>query len=60
MDSRICLVGPNGAGKTTLTKLMCRELDPTTGYVAKNAHCIMARFHQHFVDQIDMTRTPLQ
>ena len=60
MDSRICLVGPNGAGKTTLTKLMCRELEPTAGYVAKNAHCIMARFHQHFVDQINMDLTPLE
>ncbi|CAG9572767.1 putative ATP-binding cassette protein subfamily F,member 2 [Leishmania major strain Friedlin] len=60
MDSRICLVGPNGAGKTTLTKLMCRELEPTAGYVAKNAHCVMARFHQHFVDQINMDLTPLE
>lgn len=60
MDSRICLVGPNGAGKTTLTKLMCRELEPSSGYVAKNAHCIMARFHQHFVDQINMDLTPLE
>eukprot|EP00331_Platyophrya_macrostoma_P003334 CAMPEP_0176419008 /NCGR_PEP_ID=MMETSP0127-20121128/7801_1 /TAXON_ID=938130 /ORGANISM="Platyophrya macrostoma, Strain WH" /LENGTH=605 /DNA_ID=CAMNT_0017799423 /DNA_START=27 /DNA_END=1844 /DNA_ORIENTATION=+ len=60
LDSRICLVGPNGAGKTTLTKMMCRELDPTTGYVAKNAHCVIARFHQHFVDQINMNLTPLE
>ncbi|CCW64685.1 unnamed protein product [Phytomonas sp. EM1] len=60
MDSRICLVGPNGAGKTTLTKLMCRELEPTSGYVSKNAHCVMARFHQHFVDQINMDLTPLE
>ncbi|CCW72335.1 unnamed protein product [Phytomonas sp. Hart1] len=60
MDSRICLVGPNGAGKTTLTKLMARELEPAGGYVAKNAHCVMARFHQHFVDQINMALTPLE
>lgn len=60
MDSRICLVGPNGAGKTTLTKLMCRELEPTSGYVAKNAHLTIARFHQHFVDQIDMNLSPLE
>ncbi|CUG34849.1 ABC transporter, putative [Bodo saltans] len=39
---------------------MCRELEPTTGYVAKNAHCVMARFHQHFVDQINMDLTPLE
>ncbi|EPY27249.1 ATP-binding protein cassette, sub-family F, member 2 [Angomonas deanei] len=60
MESRICLVGPNGAGKTTLTKLMCRELEPTAGIVTKNAHCVMARFHQHFVDQINMELTPLE
>ena len=60
LDSRVCLVGPNGAGKTTLTKLICRELEPTEGYVAKNAHCTMARFNQHFVDQIDMNLTPLE
>eukprot|EP00744_Colponema_vietnamica_P001696 GILI01002787.1.p1 GENE.GILI01002787.1~~GILI01002787.1.p1 ORF type:complete len:619 (-),score=111.80 GILI01002787.1:70-1926(-) len=59
MDSRVCLVGPNGAGKTTLTKLITRDLDPTEGYVAKNAHCTIARFHQHFVDQIDMSLSPL-
>lgn len=60
MDSRVCLVGPNGAGKTTLTKLITRDLDPTQGYVAKNAHCTIARFHQHFVDQIDMSLSPLE
>jgi ATP-binding cassette subfamily F protein 2 len=60
LDSRICLLGPNGAGKTTLTKLMTRELDATEGYVTKNAHCTIARFHQHFADQIDGTLTPLQ
>ena len=60
MDSRVCLVGPNGAGKTTLTKLITRDLDPTTGFVAKNAHCTIARFHQHFVDQIDLNQTPLE
>lgn len=60
MDSRVCLVGPNGAGKTTLTKLITRDLEPTEGYVAKNAHCTIARFHQHFVDQINMDLSPLE
>lgn len=60
LDSRVCLCGPNGAGKTTLTKLICRELEPTEGYVARNAHCIIARFHQHFVDQINMDLSPLE
>ena len=60
MDSRICLVGPNGAGKMTLTKLLVRELESTTGYVALNAHCTIARFRQHFVDQIDLSLSPLE
>ena len=58
-ESRICLVGPNGAGKTTLTKMMIRELECTEGQVTKNAHCKIARFHQHFVDLIDMSLSPL-
>lgn len=58
-ESRICLVGPNGAGKTTLTKMMIRELEATEGTVNKNAHCRISRFHQHFVDVMDLTMTPL-
>jgi ATP-binding cassette, subfamily F, member 2 len=60
LDSRIAIVGPNGAGKTTLTKLITRDLEPTSGYVAKNAHAILARFHQHFADQINPELTPLE
>lgn len=60
MDSRICICGPNGAGKTTFTKLVTRELDPTSGYVAKNAHCMIARYHQHFADEVDQELSPLQ
>eukprot|EP01064_Diplonema_japonicum_P009589 TRINITY_DN17061_c0_g1_i1.p1 TRINITY_DN17061_c0_g1~~TRINITY_DN17061_c0_g1_i1.p1 ORF type:complete len:740 (+),score=141.86 TRINITY_DN17061_c0_g1_i1:43-2220(+) len=60
LDSHVCLVGPNGAGKTTLQKLITGELEPTKGYVSKNGHCVVARFNQHFVDQLDMSLTPLQ
>ena len=60
LDSHVCLVGPNGAGKTTLQKLITGELEPTKGYVSKNGHCTVARFNQHFVDQLDMDLTPLQ
>ena len=58
-ESRICLVGPNGAGKTTLTKMMTRDLESTQGTVSKNAHCKIARFHQHFVDVMDLSMTAL-
>ena len=60
LDSHICLVGPNGAGKTTLQKLITGELEPTKGYVSRNGHCVVSRFNQHFVDQLDMELSPLQ
>eukprot|EP01012_Entosiphon_sulcatum_P050999 TRINITY_DN7000_c0_g1_i1.p1 TRINITY_DN7000_c0_g1~~TRINITY_DN7000_c0_g1_i1.p1 ORF type:complete len:615 (+),score=126.55 TRINITY_DN7000_c0_g1_i1:25-1845(+) len=52
LDSRVALVGPNGAGKTTLQKLMMGLLDPTEGMISRNGHLRIARFAQHFVDQL--------
>lgn len=59
LDSRIALVGPNGAGKSTLLKLIVGDLTPTTGSVRPNQHLRMARYTQHFVDTLDLTKTPL-
>jgi|APGre2960657444_1045066.scaffolds.fasta_scaffold01255_7 ATP-binding cassette subfamily F protein 3 len=59
LDSRIALVGRNGIGKTTLLNLMTGQLQATSGHVSRNAHCRVAAFSQHFVDQLDMTATPL-
>ena len=59
LDSRVALVGPNGAGKTTLLKLICNELLPTNGQVKPHAHLRIARYTQHFVDTLDLERTPL-
>eukprot|EP00741_Cyanophora_paradoxa_P025560 tig00000383_g24665.t1 len=60
LDSRIALVGPNGAGKSTLMKLMVEELSPTHGMVRRHTKLRLGRFHQHFVDQMDMSLSPLQ
>ena len=60
LDSRIALVGPNGAGKTTLVKLMSGELQPTAGDIRPHMHLKMGRFTQHFVDVLDLTKTPLE
>jgi len=50
----------NGAGKTTLVKLMAGELAPTMGDIRPHGHLKLGRFTQHFVDVLDMEKTPLE
>lgn len=60
LDSRVALVGPNGAGKTTLVKLMSSELMPTQGDIRPHGHLKIGRFTQHFVDVLQLDKTPLE
>jgi ATP-binding cassette subfamily F protein 2 len=60
LDSRVALVGPNGAGKTTLVKLMSSELQPTLGDIRPHGHLKIGRFTQHFVDVLQLDKTPLE
>ncbi len=60
LESRIALVGPNGAGKTTLVKLMSGELQPTLGDIRPHGHLKIGRFTQHFVDVLQLDKTPLE
>ncbi|EFA76464.1 ABC transporter-related protein [Heterostelium album PN500] len=59
MDSRVALVGANGVGKTTLLRLLCGELNETSGLVVRHGKLRFARFSQHFVDQLDLSKSPL-
>lgn len=59
LDSRIALVGPNGVGKSTLLKLMCHELTAVRGQVRTHTHLRIGRYQQHFINQLDMSKSPL-
>jgi len=60
LSSRIAIVGPNGAGKSTLMNLILGELVPTQGEIIRNRNLRVAKFSQHFVDQLTMTDTPVE
>merc|ERR1712232_37583 len=60
LDSRIALVGPNGAGKSTFLKLLTGELVPTDGMVRRHNHLRMAKYSQHFVDEIPLEMSSLE
>lgn len=60
LESRIALVGPNGKGKTTMLKMLSGELIPTTGAVRPHPHLRIERYTQHFVDSLDLTKSPME
>ncbi|WWC66737.1 uncharacterized protein I206_100642 [Kwoniella pini CBS 10737] len=59
MDSRIAVIGPNGAGKSTMIKLLTGDLQPIDGRATHNSRCRISYFTQHFVNQLDMTVSPV-
>jgi len=60
LDTRIALVGRNGAGKSTLLNLLTGDSQPTKGMVVTSRKLRIARFTQHFVDQLIMDQTPVE
>jgi len=59
LNCKIGLVGPNGVGKTTLVNLIIGELEPKSGEILRNRKLNIAKFSQHFVDQLNMTDNPV-
>jgi ATP-binding cassette subfamily F protein 3 len=60
MDSRVAVVGANGMGKSTMLKLLNGEIQPTGGYLFKHHKLRLAKFSQHFVDQLDLNLSALE
>ncbi|ELR18874.1 ABC transporter, ATPbinding domain containing protein [Acanthamoeba castellanii str. Neff] len=60
LDTRIALVGRNGAGKSTLLNLLTGDAEPSKGMIITSRKLRIARFTQHFVDQLTMDQTPVE
>jgi ATP-binding cassette, subfamily F, member 2 len=58
-QSKVAIVGPNGAGKSTLFNLMLGDLNPCEGRVSRHPKLHVARYHQHSVDQLDLSKSPI-
>ena len=52
---KVGLIGRNGVGKTTLFKLICGELDPTSGVIAASSGLKLGYMEQHACSQGDRT-----
>jgi ATP-binding cassette subfamily F protein 3 len=58
-DDRIGLLGVNGAGKSTFAKLLAGALQPLSGHLSMDRRMKVAWFHQHQIDAMEPTDTPL-
>ena len=59
LKSRVGVIGANGSGKTTLIHLMMGKLAPLYGEVIRNRKTNLALFTQHHIDQLDLSKSPL-
>ncbi len=59
VDDRIGLLGVNGAGKSTFAKLIAGALKIEAGHMHRDRRLRAGWFHQHQIEALDPTDTPL-
>ncbi|MGZ3280642.1 MAG: ABC-F family ATP-binding cassette domain-containing protein [Caulobacteraceae bacterium] len=59
IDDRIGLLGVNGAGKSTFAKLIAGALPKISGVLQRDSRLKVGWFHQHQIEALDPTETPL-
>jgi len=60
VDDRIGLLGVNGAGKSTFAKLIAGALPLQAGQMKRENRLKVGWFHQHQIEALDPTDTPLE
>src|SRR3954447_7432435 len=60
IDDRIGLLGVNGAGKSTFAKLVAGALSVEHGTLHRSGRLRVGWFHQHQIEAMDPTDTPLE
>ena len=60
LDDRIGLLGVNGAGKSTFAKMIAGALDVSDGELHRDKKMRVGWFHQHQIEAMDPTDTPLE
>ncbi|MDP8916009.1 MAG: ATP-binding cassette domain-containing protein, partial [Pseudomonadota bacterium] len=60
LDDRIGLLGVNGAGKSTFAKLIAGALTVSHGSLHRDRRMGVGWFHQHQIEALDPTDTPLE
>lgn len=60
LDDRIGLLGVNGAGKSTFAKMIAGALDVSDGELHGDRKMKVGWFHQHQIEAMDPTDTPLE
>ena len=60
LDDRIGLLGVNGAGKSTFAKMIAKALPIEAGEFHRDGKMRVGWFHQHQIEAMDPTDTPLE